>query len=406
MTEFNPAKIEKYAIRVQKNQFKQGADSVPVNDFTTNAILSFFDKNKDGNISVNEFKNVSKESYSLFSKQLKEYNSSQKNNQHIHSYDELQAFLDDGYADYKDLSFKANEYLDKEKLWTEKKGQKAVADMTEKEILAEFDTYETDKNRNPNIINSIRKERNNFDENSDIVDWHIGTYNQGMLQTCTILAAAEALSEDNLRNIYTKKQDKNGNVYYEVNFPSDRGRKPVKVTQEEINNMSIKKGRKEIVGFSTGDKDVLLLEMAYIKRYGTNILKNGENAVNIISRMYNKNANFYSNITEELLNKQDIPKIISLLDLQTLRTEKNITKGEIELSSGKKAKLYMSNEDPTNIDNEILKLPSGSIIYKNHAYIVKGYNPKTQEVTVSSSHENSTDIIIPFELMKLFGISL
>ena len=125
----------------------------------------------------------------------------------------------------------------------------------------------------------------------------------------------------------------------------------------------------------------------------------------IISKFNNNKANFYSDITESLLSS-DAPKILSLLDVAVLEQEKGVKTDEIKLNSGKTASIRI-NENPLRADLQTeLKLPDGSVIYGNHAYSVKGYNPDTKEVTITNPYENSTDIIIPFEIIKLFGIAM
>ena len=405
MHEINPKDIEKYVKVSQRRRFRNGENATPINSFVTNAVLSFFDKNKDGRISIPEFQSISKEDYSIFAKELKEYNKTNGIDDTVFSYEELGSYLDDGYIDERDLEGDNPKYLDRRLVLKEQKGQKHIALMTQEEIDEEFNKYGVDNTANPNIINSLRKERNEIDENSDIIDWHIGTANQGKLETCTVLAYAESLSDEELHNLYSKKTDKDGNIYYEFNFPSDNGKKPVKVTQKELDNMSIKTGKKEITGFSTGDKDTMLIEMAYLKRYGTKIIKEGAQPTDIISKFNNNKANFYSDITEKLLSS-DAPKILSLLDVSVLEKEKGVKSDEINLNSGKTASIRI-NENPLRADLQTeLKLPDGSVIYGNHAYSVKGYNPDTKEVTITNPYENSTDIIIPFEIIKLFGIAM
>ena len=80
MTDFNVKNIEKYAEKIRQDLFKQGKKTVPVNDLSIDAVLFYFDKNKDGKISKREFEKVTKENYSLFAGELKKYNESQGDN--------------------------------------------------------------------------------------------------------------------------------------------------------------------------------------------------------------------------------------------------------------------------------------------------------------------------------------
>ena len=212
MHEINPKDIEKYVKVSQRRRFRNGENATPINSFVTNAVLSFFDKNKDGRISIPEFQSISKEDYSIFAKELKEYNKTNGIDDTVFSYEELGSYLDDGYIDERDLEGDNPKYLDRSIVLQEQKGQKHTALMTQKEIDEEFNKYGVDNTANPNIINSLRKERNEIDENSDIIDWHIGTANQGKLETCTVLAYAESLSDEELHNLYRK--ERNNGVFY------------------------------------------------------------------------------------------------------------------------------------------------------------------------------------------------
>lgn len=404
MTNFSPKKVNKYIDQVRKKLFKNNEEMVKINEFRTDAILSLFDKNKDGKISQQEFKNISEENYSIFSNELKAYNQTQGDNSHIYTYNELENFLKKGYIDNETLEGYKIEILNPNLTLKETKGLKDPKNMSKEEIQKEYESYEL-KPRGREFIHQIRQEKNKMDENSNIVDWHIGTFNQEEFSTCTILANINLLTDEDLKQYYKKKQDKKGNIYYEVNFPIDNGKKSVKITEEELNSKTLKYKNDEIIGFSTGDKDALLLEMAYVKRFGTKILHNGEMPDTAMNRFLNNNAKTYNNITEDLLTN-DKPKLIGLLNTDYLEKEKNISYGNIELSSGENAKLYEeTNNSMQTVGKQRLKLPNGTIIYGNHSYTVKGYNPETKEVTITNPHENSTDIKIPFELMKLFDIT-
>ena len=403
--DFNIKKIEKYAEQVRQNQFKQGKEFVPINDLTTDAILFCFDKNKDGKISKREFEQVTKENYSLFAEELKKYNTAQGDDSHVFTYNELNNFLEDGFIDEKDLTKNTKNLLDTNLNLPEQKNLKNLPQMSEEELQAEMEMYGLDITKGKKKLTEIRKERNNIDENSDIIDWHIGTFNQNELPDCSLLARIANLTDEELKNIYTKKQDKKGNIYYEVNFPSDDGKKPVKVTEEELNYMSIKHKGKEILGFSTGDKDVMLLEMAYIKRYGSDITTTGVMLNTPITQFANNyKAQYYLEITEDMLTNDKV-KSLCLLDPQLLKNLQNIENGEVTFASGQKGQLYDKKDGIEIVGQQRLQLPDGTIIYGQHAYAVKSYNPETKEVILSNPLENSTEIVVPYEALKLFYIA-
>jgi hypothetical protein len=112
------------------------------------------------------------------------------------------------------------------------------------------------------------------DENSNIVDYHIGTFAQGSHGTCTLLSKINGLDKNTLKDIYQEVPEGSGN--YIVTFPPDYGNeeKAVTVTKEELESGEIKikdnDGKEyKLNDFSKGDKDAMLLEMAFMKRFGT-----------------------------------------------------------------------------------------------------------------------------------------
>ena len=117
-----------------------------------------------------------------------------------------------------------------------------------------------------------------------------------------------------------------------MNFPYEERKKPVKVTEEELNYMSIKHKGREILGFSTGDKDVMLLEMAYIKRYGSDITTTGVMLNTPITQFANNyKAQYHLEITEDMLTNDKV-KSLCLLDPQLLKNLQNIENLSIELN--------------------------------------------------------------------------
>ena len=313
--------------------------------------------------------------------------------------------MDDGVINQRDLTLRTKKILDTNLNLPEQKKLKNLPQMSDEELEAEMDLYGLDIKDGRENFRAIRRERNNIDQNSNIIDYHIGTFNQGFLCDCSLLARIENLTDEDLKNIYTQKKDRKGNIYYEVNFPSDNGKKPVKVTEKELNGMSIKYKGEEITGFSTGDKDVRLLEMAYIKRYGSDIINNGIMPEIPITQFANDyEAEHYLEITEDML-KNDKVKSLCLLDPGLLKKLRNIENGEITFESGQKGQLYDKKSELEIIGQQRLQLPDGTIIYGQHAYAVKNYNPDTKELTLSNPIENSTEIVVPFEALKLFYIA-
>lgn len=407
MVDFNAKKINKYIQEYMGKQFKNGAEKVLVTSFTNNAILFAFDKNKDGKVTKKEFEQLSKEKYTLFAKDLAEYNKSQNVDEHVYSYDELAKFFEDGYLGAEDLDNGLDIYKSIDMpILEEKKDFKHPRQMSEEEIQEELKPYGA-LPKDDVILSELRSTRNIYDKNSDVIDWHVGTFNQGTFGTCAILAIANSLSDEDLKKLYAKKQDKDGNIYYEVNFPEDNGKKPIKVTQEEIDNYAMKYKKNEFAGFSNGDADIRLLEMAYVKRFGKDILFSGEQPDIVMQRITgNKDAKtYYLNITEDMLTNDKV-KTIAIASDEQLKQNKNFKDNKLMLSSGESVVLsHSSSDNVKNVGTQRLSLPDGTVLYGRHAYAVKSYDTQTKELTIVNPHESSTEIKIPFEVLQLLRLT-
>ena len=173
--------------------------------------------------------------------------------------------------------------------YPERKNLKMIETMSKEEIISEIQEYDTNYNVTDNTSLALLKkylgEARMFnilnDKNSNIIDYHIGTFKQGGHGTCTILSKINGLSDETLKKIYQEFPEGSGN--YKVTFPQDYGNKnqePVIITKEELESGEIKiqgpDGKDYLLNdFTQGDKDVMLLEMAFMKRFGTYISLNG-----------------------------------------------------------------------------------------------------------------------------------
>ncbi|MBR6098711.1 hypothetical protein IKP85_03085 [bacterium] len=332
-----------------------------------------------------------------------------------------------------------------------------------KNTLETLSSEEKELNQLRKQVSGLRAKRNMIDKNSDIVDFHIGTFNQGGLGSCSMLAQLNGLSDEQLKRIIKKKTDNNGKIYYEVTFPIDAGTKnSVIVTEAELSNREITvtdgKQTQTVSAFSTGDTDVTLMEMAYIKRFGINPVVNGGDFkfLNDIFTFPDENRTHVGTsyeVTEDKLIKamrngehlslglhhtSRLPGDFSYTD--STRTVSGITtqwkyegKNErADVLSRLKAMLekYGSNGDKVDIseyekmsDAELmdatyrfvsqdfwftarLELSNGYSIIEDHAYSLKAYDPVKKELTLVNPHNSNEDIIIPLEIaQKFFDIS-
>ena len=310
-------------------------------------------------------------------------------------------------------------------------------------------------------LSSIRAELNETDKNSDIIDMHIGTFNQGGLGDCTMLSQLNGLTDEQLAKIIQRKTDENGKIFYEVTFPIDfNNGTSVKITEEELKSreLSITNGDTTYTEtkFSIGDADVTLMEMAYIRRFGIDpaVLGADMKFVNDIFSFPGEKTHVGTtyNLTEEKLisaMKDNEHATLSLTHAsrlkedfsyeETFQSSSGIT-AEMGLYKLDKKKIVierlkamyekLGNENPDlseyekmseaelmNAVNRFvsedfwftgeLRLSNGVSIIEDHAFSLKNYNPQTKELTIANPHKNNEDIIIPLDIAeKYFEISL
>lgn len=378
----------------------------------TDATLAIFDKNRDKKISKPELENVPKEQYQAYIDSLKTDKNIKEDEVFI-SYEDLEQFLDcDGIIDAWELEGKKTIYGFKGQDIEENKKLKDSTQMSKEEIIAELDTYGIKQDNNLSlvqlrkILNEVRDERSNYDSNSDIVDGHIGTFVQGDNSMCTLLSLLDTMTDEQIKNLYEQKVDDNGKIYYEVTFPRDKeSGHTVIITQEELDNKSItvedNDELREVVGFSTGDADVTLLEMAYTKRFGTDLFDNG-GWINVTkNKILSKNPkrpDFKSN--KNLENIQDYSKIPQKTTIASLKIDEIADKGlaiRTELPDGRQA-LFTTGK---------IIISDGTEINLDHAMSVRRFDAETNELIVSgNSFNSSSELRLPAELLKYFEMSL
>ncbi|MBR1776800.1 hypothetical protein IJ750_07000 [bacterium] len=132
-------------------------------------------------------------------------------------------------------------------------------------------------------LDNLREVISNQDKNSDIIDYHAGSFSQGQRGTCAPLSQIAQLTDEQLREMVTEGVDDNGK-FYVVTFPMDKNNpeNAIKVYERDIldNKLRVEGLSVEESGFVTGDMDVRLLEMAYALRFGVQALT-GATATNV-----------------------------------------------------------------------------------------------------------------------------
>lgn len=432
--EFNPDSVGKYVAKKSEFFSSKGNDvfNTP-RTFKTQAIMSVFDKNNDGKISKEEFKAVSKAEYQQISEQIDTYLKSNPQLSDVYKpdnetkeisiikYDDMQSMLDDGYISADEIENKPKQSTLKGKNLPEVRDLKSSTQMTEDEMKAELKSYgiETDESK-PKILremlDSARRERALYDENSDKIDGHIGTYYQELdTKVCSILASIDNLTDEQVRSMYT--QNENGD--YVITFPMDKGTgRTVTVTQEEIDNKAvtiIENGEpREITGLTQGDADVTMLQIAFFKRFGA-----GMQSIPVWA--YKTQNVFVSPDQTQYGDNQHVEDITDFSDIP-LQTTFNILSADELLSKGIQVKAEVkAGENPLKvkvprfqlsdgrqawIENNCLTLSDGTKIEGGHALAFRGYDKETKEIILTSNEfHNLSEIRVPQELMRFFEMT-
>ena len=303
--------------------------------------------------------------------------------------------------------------------------------MSKDEMIAELQSYgiNTDSNKDVKIkktLETAREERIKHDIGSNDVDGHIGTYSQGKSKYCAVLAQIDTLSDDEVLNMFTHdpqkpKIDSNGKKYWEVKFPcDDNNEKTVIITEDELNDKTIvvdeNGAPREIADFPNGDKDVTLLTMAFVKRFGTHITDNGAWAFQIKNKFVSSSEQRYmDNQHLEYFTVDDFKNMpphsqLGLLNKEELARKGIDTSGEkLDLSwlSPKEqmtiiepwATFELSNGIKGCIGKDGIQLSNGTKIVGSHAISVRRFDEETNELIVSQNEfGNLSELRIPIEL--------
>ena len=408
-------------------------------DFNLNAIFALFDKNNDGKISRNEFKQVSKNEYSEYVEQLKDYNSKNNNdraNNSIWSYEQIEQHLDDAFFTSEEaerLNYAASSKdpdLSGARGLNEEHNLKDISQMSKEEMIAELQNYglQTDNMKDTKIkrtLEAAREERIKHDVGSQDIDGHIGTYSQGQSLYCTVLAQLDTLSDEEVSRMYNKepKIDSNGKKYWEVKFPcDDNNDKIVIITEDELNNKAIivdENGKpREVADFPEGDKDVTLLTMAFVKRFGTHITDNAAWAFQTKNKFVSSSESVYvdnqhlEDFTIDDFKNMPSHSQISLLNREELARKGIDTSGEnLDLSwlppqeqislIEPYATFELSNGIKGCISKGGILLSNGTKIVSFHALSVRRFDEESNELVVSQNEfGNLSELRIPIELAR------
>ena len=284
-----------------------------------------------------------------------------------------------------------------------RKDLKTISLMSSEEIEAELVSYgvEISEEWKSNIkklrilLNNARNTIANEDKNSDIVDFHIGTYTQGINMCCSVLAQLDTMSDNEIKDMIQIKEDSDNKLSYYVTFPQDKwnDKATVKITEEELNSwiLTINEDWQErtLDNLPKGDKDVTLIIMAFIKRFWADF-------VDIWDRQYRTQNKFRKPTESKLKDNQHFEDIQDYKNLPLHSTIWILSPDEIR----KKGIDFrpQTDEEVSWIENEDVKMEASN----KWAIITTLFNGK-KVCIIKGSMYISDWTIIPWAHGMYFG---
>ena len=458
---FNINKVQDYFLAIANNNKERADDdfnNMPAKNFNIRSIFSIFDTNKDGKITRQEFNNVSEEEYNAFVDKLKEYNEQNNRasaNNSIWNYAKMENYLNDHispneitedevlcddlvafYGEHsKDQPQKNNNGTNLS--FEEVFNLKDMSQMTKEEIIAELNSYGIEP-KSDNIksltreLGEARRKRAKYDIGSDAVDGHVGTFIQNRTNVCTVLAIISGMKDDELRQMFVFDEghnfdnpmiDENGKKYWNIKFPIDKDNsKIVCVTEDEIKSGEIQIEEygeiKTIKEFPEGDGDITAIAMAFVKRFGSDIVQSGEwsyitknrfikpedtkykdnQYMEMITDYKDLEGGIISNLSmDELKRKGFESKPLKDEDLSWIPNEEH--RQDAQRSEGF---IYtLENGQKVCISRHGIFLENGTKFEQHHAMVIKQYDEKTNELIISGNEfGNISEVRIPVELLQ------
>ena len=458
---FDINKVQEYFNKINLSEEDKNYLKEDCRNFNIKAIFSIFDTNYDGKISKEEFEKVNKEEYNQFISELKTYNKEQgvkADNESIWTYGQLKGYLnnvlanegaytiseDEAYFDNIGTSLiKTTQQLteDKQKFYQEKYNNeqtatlKDISQMTVDEIIAELKEYGIDTAGISllKMKRELQKERENraiYDSGSNDVDGKIGTFAQTQNnKLCSVLAELMNMSETEIQELYGEagktpetKIDENGEKYWEIQFPQDKNTDiKIKITENELNSGQItftENDEKRTLGgvFPRGDADVTLITMAFVKRFGTSIMRGGAWAMQTKNKfsqekyMDNQHLELLDDYSKLVHNQVGMLMVDEIerkgIECKDLKDEdlSFISKEERLLVSMSKGLITtLSDGRKACVCNQGIYLSDGTHIQPGHAMSVCKYNVEKNEIVlISNEFGNLSELKIPEELMVYF----
>lgn len=313
-----------------------------------------------------------------------------------------------------------------------RKDLKIVSLMSSEEIKAELESYDVEipeecKNNIKKLrilLNGARNTIANEDKNSDIIDFHIGTYTQGKNMCCSALAQLDTMSDDEIKDMIQIKKDSDNKISYYVTFPQDKwnDNATVKITEEELNSWSLTVNEnwqdRILDNLPKWDKDVTLIIMAFIKKFWANFVDNWDwqyktqnkfrtsTEPKLKDNQHFEDIQDYSNLpphsTIAFLNPDEIKRKGIDFRPQTSEEVSWIKDNVVKMEASRwawAAIITLSNGKKVCITKGSIYISDWTLIPNGHAMSIKWYDEKTEELIVSGSEFNNiSEVRIPKEL--------
>lgn len=307
-----------------------------------------------------------------------------------------------------------------------RKDLKTVSLMSLEEIETELTSYgvEIPEICKSNIIKlrglltDARNTIANEDKNSNIVDFHIGTYIQGKNKYCSVLSQLDTMTDDKIRDMIQIKEDSNNKISYHIRFPN--GDTTV-ITEEELNSWTINEDwqNKVLNDLPKWDKDVRLIIMAYVKIFWTNIIDNWEWQYKAQNRFraptepkLKDNQHFediqdYSNLPQYstiwTLDNDEIKRKGINIDFRT-HTANEVSWIEDRVVKTEATRIWaaimtFANGKKVCISQGYIYISDWTLIPRWHGMSFRWYDKESEELIVSwSEFNNISEVRIPKEL--------
>ena len=207
------------------------------------------------------------------------------------------------------------------------------------------------------------------------------------------------MSDQELHDLYSRHTLPDGKTYYEVIFPCDiASGKKIVITEEELySGEAFYKNDNEITAASvsyltTGDMDVTLLQMAFLRRFGDKVYKGGSWIHDMKNMLRRPDDVPYDDVKG--FSPDDFRNLAPNMTVSVIYRDEWARMGikfPYTLPDGRTIDCTFFSKSSTS--GGWLKLSDGSFIYLRHAYAVSGYDASTDEILLRGNEDARVSIL-------------